>query len=253
MTIKADTDLYVPIGQQNIIAAQTAAVSTPGHSYGHGGVDKALQHRLPLELERTIFEIAALPLRSIIPVLMRIAWRVKHCLPIIRRLPQAVRLATRDQPSLATLSAPGIKVHDFFYESILPPIAPFRPTPCPVRQQTRPRPLQRTTPTLRILGMGSSRAFPVYSRCSGERGGVLLNLEDEAALHAAVRRSLPRTGPCNGATIAWWKAGMAAEAKETRDALPICRLSEDLNPSENPPQKKMIRAPSYLGEAASLV
>jgi hypothetical protein len=34
--------------------------------------------RLPPELERTIFEIAALLEPTNIPTLMRIAWRVKH-------------------------------------------------------------------------------------------------------------------------------------------------------------------------------
>ncbi|KAJ7490336.1 hypothetical protein B0H11DRAFT_2010102, partial [Mycena galericulata] len=47
--------------------------------------------------------------------------------------------APSDQPSVAALAALGIKVRDFFYESTLPPIAPFRRAPpAPVRQQVQP-------------------------------------------------------------------------------------------------------------------
>ncbi|KAJ7929843.1 hypothetical protein B0H13DRAFT_2310232 [Mycena leptocephala] len=131
------------------------------------------------------------------------------------RLPATVNLpdadlqedAPSDQPTIAALSTLGIKVRDFFYERTLPSIAPFRVTSGPVWNQIRPggtnkpRPLKRTRPDGVDLGygfvMGVPRTrqekrqriptVPVLSRLGPLEAGVLLNLDDEAALRAAVR------------------------------------------------------------------
>ncbi|KAJ6525346.1 hypothetical protein B0H19DRAFT_1084893 [Mycena capillaripes] len=74
-----------------------------------------------------------------------------------------------DQPSIKALAMLGIKVWDFAYESVLPPIAPLFAAPPPVRRQIQPGPS-----TLQAVVAGPSRG---------------------QAAHLHSRRALKRTRP----------------------------------------------------------
>ncbi|KAJ7933315.1 hypothetical protein B0H13DRAFT_1856337 [Mycena leptocephala] len=112
--------------------------------------------------------------------------------------------AARDQPSISTLAGLGIKVRDFFYESTLPPIVPFRTLRGPVRgtHPNKPQPLKRSTeevdhgygfvmgvPRVRPEKRRRTATGPALSEACGRdvgSGAALPNLDEEAALHAAV-------------------------------------------------------------------